>query len=105
MFPYSKQEQGEKVIQFMTRLVRYFSRCAEMTEVDKTFESLVYLIIREQFIQTCSPELVLLLKQRMLKSRAEVTKYADQYIEVHGGSLWHLGDQMSGATELTENSC
>ena len=48
-----------------------------MNEVDGTFESLVDLIIRKQFIQTCSPELELFLKERMLKSRAEVTKYAE----------------------------
>ena len=83
----SKPEQGETVFQFMARLVCYFSRLAEMAEVDGTFESLVDLIIREQFIQTCSPELALFLKERMLKSRAEVTKYAEQYIEVHGGSI------------------
>ena len=83
----SKPEQGETVFQFMARLVRYFSRWAETAEVDGTFESLVDLIIREQFIQTCSPELALFLKERMLKSRAEVTKYAEQYIEAHGGSI------------------
>ena len=86
-FRVSKPEQGETVFQFMARLVRYFSRWAEMAEVDGTFESLVGLIIREQFIQTCSPELALFLKERMLKSRAEVTKYAEQYIEAHGGSI------------------
>ena len=83
----SKPEQGETVFQFMARLVCYFSRWAEMAAVDGTFESLVYLIIREQFIHTCSPELALFLKERMLKSRAEVTKYAEQYIEAHGGSI------------------
>ena len=75
-----------------------------MTEVDGMFESLVDLIMRKQFIQTCSPEFALFLKERMLKSRAEVIKYAEQYIEAHGGSLLHLGDQISGATELTTNS-
>ena len=86
-FRVSKPAQGETVFQFMARLVRYFSRLPEMAEVDGTFESLVYLIIREQFIQTCSPELALFLKERLLKSRAEVTKYAEQYIEAHGGSI------------------
>ena len=62
----SKSDQGETVFQFMARLVRYFSRWAVMAEVDGTFESLVDLIIREQFIQTCSPELTLFLKERML---------------------------------------
>ena len=71
----------------MARHVRYFSRCEEMAEVDGTFESLVVLIIREQFLQTCSPELALFLKDIMLKSRAEVTKYAKQCIEAHGGSI------------------
>ena len=65
----SKPEQGEIVFQFMARLVRYFSRWTEMAEVDGTFESLVDLIIREQFIQTCSPELALFLKERKSKLR------------------------------------
>ena len=46
----SKPEQGETVFQFMARLVRYFSRWAEMAEVNGTFESAVHLIIRVQFI-------------------------------------------------------
>ena len=37
-------------------LVRYLGRWAEKAEVDRTFESLVHLIIREQLIQTCSLE-------------------------------------------------
>ena len=99
----SKPEQGETVFQCMARLVCHFSRWAEMAEVDGTFESLVDLIIREQFIQTCSPELALFLKERMLKSRAEVTKYAEQYIEAHGGSIAsRRPNQLS--TEHTTNS-
>ena len=86
-FRESKPEQVENVFQCMARRVCYFSRWAEMAEFDGTFESLVDLIIREQFLQTCSPELALFLKERMLKSRAEVTKYAEQYIEAHGGSI------------------
>ena len=62
----------------MAGLVHYFSRWAEMTEVDGIFVSLVELICWE---------LALFLKERMLKSTAEVTKYAEQYIEVHDGSI------------------
>ena len=58
-----------------------------MAEVYGTFESLVDLIIRKQFIQACSRELTLFLKERMLMSRAEVAKYAEQHIEAHGGSM------------------
>ena len=83
----SKPKQGKTAFQFMARRVRYFSRWTKMAEVDGTFESLVDLIIREHFIHTCSPELALLLKERMLKSTAEVAKYAEQYIEEHGGSI------------------
>ena len=43
-----KPEQGETVFQFMDRLLRYFSRRAEMVEVVGKCESLVDLIIREQ---------------------------------------------------------
>ena len=47
----------------MAWLVSYFGRWAEMAEVDGTIESVVYLIIRVQLIQTCSPELALFLKE------------------------------------------
>ena len=59
----SKPEQDETVFQFMARLVHYLSRWAEIAEVDGTFESLVDWIIKEQFIQTRSPELTLFLKE------------------------------------------
>ena len=58
-----------------------------MAEVDGIFKSLVDLIIMEHFIQTCSPKLVLLLKERMLKSSAAVAESAEQYIEAHCGSI------------------
>ena len=48
-----------------------------MALVDEKFKSLMDLINLEQFIQTCSPELALYSKERMLKSRAGVTKYAE----------------------------
>ena len=83
----SKPEQGETVFQFMARRVCYLSRWADIAVVDGTFKSLMDLINLEQFIQTCSPELALFLKERTLKSRAGVTKYAGQYIEAHGGSI------------------
>ena len=55
-----------------------------MAETDGTVESLTDLLVREQFIQTCT---ALFLKERMPKSMTEVTKLAEQNIEAHGGSL------------------
>ena len=63
-FRQSKPENGETVFQFMAKLVRYFSRWTEMTEVAGTYEGFMDLMIREQFIQTCSLELALFLKER-----------------------------------------
>ena len=69
-FSVSKPEPGETVFQFMARLVQYFIRWEEMSEVDKTVEGLMDLLISEQFIQTCSPELALFLKE----SRSDIIK-------------------------------
>ena len=59
----------------------------EMAVDDGIFKSLMDFIICEQFIQTRSSGLALFLKEGMLMSRAEVTKFAEQYIEAHGGSI------------------
>ena len=57
--------QSEEKLYFSLWLGIYVSlvKWAEMAEVDGTFESVVYLVIRVQFIQTCSPELALFLEE------------------------------------------
>jgi hypothetical protein len=86
-FRTSKPEQGETVFQYAARLRRYFTRWTEMADVESTYEALCDLMIREQFIRTCSLELSLFLKERAPCSMEEVTRLAEQYTEAHGGRI------------------
>lgn len=45
------------------------------------------LLIREQFISTCSEDKRLLLRERVPTTVEEMTKLAEQYMEAHGGSI------------------
>ena len=49
-----------------------------MAQAGSIFESLEDLLIREQFIQSCSTDTALFLKERVPKSVAEMTKLAEQ---------------------------
>jgi hypothetical protein len=83
----SKPLQGETVFQFIARLRRYFNRWTEMAEIEDTYKALSDLLIREQFIQSCSQDLALFIKERMPRSVEDVTMLAEQYIEAHGGTI------------------
>ena len=58
-FRESKPAHEETVLQFMARLERYFTRWVEMSQSEESFESLMDLIVREQFIGVCSTDLAL----------------------------------------------
>ena len=97
----SKPEYDETVFQYIARLSRYFERWIEMAEAEPTYESLSDLLIREQFVGTCSPELALFLKERMPKSLTDVTTLAEQYIEANGGSITTNKGPKNGAPNKT----
>ena len=86
----SKQESGETASQFIVRLENYLTRWMDLGQVDKTFEGLKDLILREQFLAVSGKSLVMFLKERKLKSVAEMSKIADQYIEARG-----MGESMT----------
>ena len=60
----STAEEGENPAQFLTRLESYLQRWTELSETSKTYEGLRNLILSEQFLATCSPELRTFLKER-----------------------------------------
>ena len=86
-FRTSKPESGETVFQFVARLSRYFKRWVDLTEVAQNYNALSDLLIREQFIGTCSESMRLFLRERVPKSVEEMTKLAEQFMEAHGGSI------------------
>ena len=67
----------------------------DLGKVDKTFEGLKDLILREQFLAVSGKNLVMFLKERKIKSVEEMSQIADQYIEAHG-----VGETMSKLSQV-----
>ena len=91
-FRHTKPEQGETLrlsfsAQFVARLQRYFNRWVDMSGCVKEYKELADLLIREQFVNTCSAEMALSLRERVPKNISEMVKLAEQYLEAHGISL------------------
>jgi len=76
-------ETGESVLQYVARLSRYLQRWIELSGIEKTFEALCDLIIREQFLNTCYAELAIFIKERVPRDIESMTELAEQYLEAH----------------------
>jgi hypothetical protein len=63
-FYHSKPETGESPQQFIARLSNYLSRWIELAQVDKSFDGFCTLIVKEQYLSTCSKQLELFLRER-----------------------------------------
>jgi hypothetical protein len=79
-----KPEKGENPPQYAARLENYLHRWMELSESPQTFEGLKDLILREQFISSCSKSLATFLRERHPKNVKEMTRLAEQFIEAHG---------------------
>ena len=62
-FRSGRPEAGETFAQFAVRLKRYLDRWMDLSNAEKTFDGLVDLLLREQFIQSCGWELTLFLRE------------------------------------------
>ena len=76
-----RQENGETYQQFTTRMKSYFTRWIDMASIEKSYEGLQDLILREQLKFICNRDLELFLRKREPKSLEQASKLADQYKE------------------------
>ncbi|XP_033733848.1 uncharacterized protein LOC117322984 [Pecten maximus] len=83
-FHSARPESGETFSQFSLRLENYFERWVEMTGTQKTYEGVMDLVIRDQFIYCCGRDLALFLKERIPKTLEETAKLADQFADARG---------------------
>ena len=85
-FRSSKPDKGENPPQFAARLENYLQRWMELAKSPLTFDGLKDLLLREQFIASCSKSLATFLRERHPKNVREMTELAEQFIEAHGSS-------------------
>ena len=76
-----KPENGETFQQFTTRMKSYFTRWIDMASIEKSYEGLQDLILREQLTFICNRDLELFLREQEPKSLEQASKLADQYKE------------------------
>ena len=76
-----RPENGETFQQFTTRMKIYFTRWIDMASIEKSYEGLQDLILREQLTFICNRDLELFLCEREPKSLEQASKLADQYKE------------------------
>ena len=55
----SRPDKGENVRQYVARIKRYFDRWTDFAMEEKKFQPLADLIIREQFMKSCSNDLTI----------------------------------------------
>ena len=76
-----RPENGKTFQQFTTRMKSYFTRWIDMASIEKSYEGLQDLILREQLTFICNRDLELFLREREPKSLEQASKLADQYKE------------------------
>ena len=86
-FRYAKPDSDETVQQYVSRLRRYLEKWIELSKVPKTYNSLLDLVLREQFANRCPAELAIHLKDRRPQDMAEMEATAERYLDARSSSL------------------
>ena len=72
-----KPDLGETIQQFTSRLKSYFTRWVHMARIEKKYECLADLVLRDQLAFICNKELELFLKEREPESLEHASNLAD----------------------------
>ena len=97
-------DKGETVMQYASRLSRYFDRWIDLTAITKDYASLRDLVIREQFLWKCHYDLKMFLKERTPKSVSEMVEMSEKFLAAHGGALYTRPRQHEKPGSKPENS-
>ena len=84
-FRSARADKFESPKQFAVRLDNYFCRWVDLAKMSKVFTGIKDLLLGEQFINACSVDLPLFLKERNPKDITIMAELAEKYIEARGG--------------------
>jgi len=59
----ARAEVGEAPTQFVARLENYLMRWIDLVNVEKDFDGLMSLIVREQYLESCPVQLTIFLRE------------------------------------------
>ena len=80
----ARPEKQESPRQFAGRLIGYLQRWIAMSGIEETYEGLVDLMLREQFIRNCPKGVEVFIKEGQCESLDEVIERAAVYVGAHG---------------------
>ena len=83
-FRTTRPQKNETPCQFAARISGYLHNWVKMSKIDHTYEGLIDLLLREQFLISCSKDLGLFLRERECTSIDSMTETAERYVEAHG---------------------
>lgn len=99
-----RPDKGETYGQFVVRLQSYLQRWVDMSNIQKTYEGLFDLMVRDQLLHICNRELSLFLLERTPQSAAEMAKLADKYREARSVSASSLTFQRNDPNKHKGNT-
>ena len=85
-FKTAKPEIGEAPAQYIARLESYLTRWIDLANVDKSFEGLTDLMVKEQYLESCPMQLAIFLRERKPKKLEELAELAEQYMDAHASN-------------------
>ncbi|XP_025116167.1 uncharacterized protein LOC112577326 [Pomacea canaliculata] len=83
-FRASKPEKGESPEQFTERLRAYLYRWIEAAGQKTDFDGLLYIVLKEQFIEACPKDLAVFLQQQEDQSLKALSNAATRYLQSQG---------------------
>jgi len=81
-----RAEIGEAPTQFIARLESYLMRWTDLANVEKGFEGLMNLIVRELYLESCPVQLAIFWRERKPKDLSELESLAQQYLDAYANS-------------------
>ena len=92
-FKKSRPLNEETASEFIYRINTYFEKWIELASCDATFEGLEELFVREQFIEVCSKELEVYVREKCPSGLQALADVADKFLLAHDEKLCvHKGE-------------
>ena len=82
-----RPEAGETGHQYAARMKHYLNRWIKLANIKTTYDDLVDLLLRSQYLDGCQRELALFLKERQPATLKDTIEITDKYLEARGGTF------------------
>ena len=83
------RDQNERPEQFITKIKGFLNNWIELSGIEKDYQGLFNLILREQFLKRCPKEMVTYLKEHKCKDMEKVKESSIHYTQIHGLKAFH----------------